>query len=269
MQKKKHPRAQRVVKPFIRGRMIDRTTLGSAAKYFLITLLMLFVYLMSMITASMEAQLLNIIINAAILLTTWLIFWQSGLKSGADAVSQGEILYQRREKGRPVEAWEAEMCYHPLKGLVSALIGSVPLMAVCIVLACIAQRQMTSIGMLPEWVTTFEARQEIAAGTSYYHQAITPTLETVLRPIVRVAVMPWQTLFGPENRDAMLTLERLSPVLTMIPALCYGAGYALGTEERAARHGNVALGKKNLQKKQRKEQRARQRAANSGSESLN
>ena len=56
-------------------------------------------------------------------------------------------------------------------------------------------------------------------------------------------------------------LERLSPVVTMIPALVYGVGYTMGTQERAAVHGNIALGKKKQLKKQRKERRARQQAS--------
>ena len=269
MGKKKHSPPTRAAKPFIRGKMIDRTMPGAAAKFFGLTLLMVFVYLMSMMLASLESQLLNIVISAAILLTTWLIFGQMGQSSGADAVSQGEILYARREKGRPVETWESELCYHPLKGLLTALIGSIPLVAVCAVLACIAQRQMTSIGILPEWVSGFEGRQEIAQGLSYYHQEVQLTLETALRPIVRVVVMPWQNIFGTENRDAMLLLERLSPVLTLLPALSYGVGYAMGTREHAAKHANVALGKKNLQKKQYRERMARQKAAQRSSDTLN
>lgn len=269
MQKKKQQKPERVVKPFIRGKMIDRTLPGGALKFFAFTALMMFVYFMSLIVSSIDSRALSIVINAAILLTTWLIFWQSGQASGADAVSQGEIMYQRREKGRPVEAWEEEMCYHPLKGLIIALVGSIPLVAICTVLACIAQRQMTSIGVLPSWVSAFEARQEIAGGLLYYHQEATLSLEAVLRLLVRVAIMPWQCIVGPDNKDAMLVLERLSPVLSLIPAVVYGVGYFFGTEVRAAVHGNIALGKKKLQKKQRRERKARQQAAHRGPEQLN
>lgn len=269
MQKKKQQKPERVVKPYIRGKMIDRTLPGGALKFFAFTVLMMFVYFMSLIVSSIDSRVLSIVINAAILFTTWMIFWQSGLASGADAVSQGEIMYQRREKGRPVADWEEEMCYHPLKGLIIALIGSIPLVAVCAVLACIAQRQMTTIGVLPSWVNAFEARQEIGGGLLYYHQDVGLTLEAVLRLLVRVAVMPWQCIVGPDNKDAMLLLERVSPLLSLIPALVYGAGYFFGTEVRAAVHGNIALGKKKLQKKQRRERKARQQAAHSGPDQLN
>lgn len=273
MQKNRNKdRVEKVVKPFLRGRMIDRTLPGGALKFFFFMMLMVFVYFMSIIVSSVESRFLTVVINVAIVLTTWMIFWQSGMASGADAVSQGEIMYQRREKGRPVAAWEEEMCYHPLKGFIIALFGSIPLFICCLILALVAKKQMTTIGVLPNWVAGFEGRQEIGGALSYYHQEAHLTLEGVLRVVVHVAVMPFISIVGPENRDAILLLERLSPVITLIPAVVYGVGYACGTQERAAVHSNIALGKKKQQQKQRKEQRARrarQQAKQHGPEQLN
>lgn len=268
MQKKKQ-QIEKVSKPFIQGKMIDRTLPGGALKFFAFTALMMFVYFMSIIVASMESQLLNIVINAAILVTTWLIFWQSGMASGADAVTQGEIMYQRREKGRPVADWEADLCYHPLKGFIIALVGSIPLLAASVILACIAQRQMTTIGVLPNWLGTFESRQEIGGALAYYHQEAKLTLESILRIVIHVATMPYVSLLGAENKDMMLLLERISPVLNLLPAVVYGLGYAMGTQERVAVHTNIALGKKKARKKQAKERKARQQQTRRGPEQLN
>ncbi len=269
MKKQKQERIERISKPFVRGKIIDRTLPGGALKFFGFTLLMAFVYFMSMIVSSMDSQFLNILINGAILLTTWLIVWQSGMASGADAVSQGEIMYQRREKGRPVAKWEEDLCYHPLKGFIVALIGSIPLFVCCLILALIAKRQMTTIGVLPEWVSAFEGRPEIGGPLMYYHEEAKLTLETALRFIVHIVVMPLVSIVGADNKDGILLLERLSPVVVLLPAVFYGAGYALGTRERAAVHGNIALGKMKQQKKQRRERRARQQAARRGPEQLN
>ena len=263
MTKVKKDKVERISKPFMRGKMIDRGLPGGALKYFGFMMLMLFVYFMSIMISSMDSVFLNVVINAAIILTTWLIFWQSGMTSGADAVSQGEIMYQRREKGRPVADWEAEQCYHPLKGFIVAVVGSIPLLVCCLILAVIAQRQMTSLGVLPNWVSGFEGRPEISGALAYYHEEAKMTLEGVLRVIVHIAVMPWVSIVGADNKDGILLLERLSPVITMIPAVVYGVGYMMGTQERAAVHGNIALGKKKQMKKQRKERRARQQARRS------
>ncbi len=260
---------EKVSKPYLTGKVVDRTLPGSAAKYFGFMVLMIFVYFMSLIVSSVDSRALSVLINVAILLTTWMIFWQSGMHSGADAVTQGEIMFQRREKGRPVADWEEEQCYHPLKGFIVALVGSLPLLICCVILAIIARREMTTIGILPEWVASFEGRPEIGGALAYYHEEAALTLEAVMRIAVRVAIMPWVSLAGTENKDLLLLVERISPLLTLIPAVVYGVGYALGTQERVAVHSNIALGKKKQQKKQRKERRARQKAKRGGSEQLN
>lgn len=269
MQNRKKQKIEKVSKPYITGKMIDRTLPGGALKFFAFTALMMFVYFMSIIVASMDSKVLNVLINAAIILTTWLIFWQSGLSSGADAVTQGEIMYQRREKDRPVAQWEEDLCYHPLKGLIIALVGSIPLLIASVVLACIAQRQMTTLGMLPSWVSTFETRQEIGGALMYYHQDAQLTLESILRVVIHVATMPYVSLLGAENKDLMLLLERVSPLLNLIPAVVYGLGYMAGTQERVAVHSNIALGKKKARRKQARERKARQQAVRRGPEELN
>ena len=83
MQGKKKQKIEKVTKPYLRGRIVDRTLPGGALKFFFFTALMTFVYFMSLIVASVESRFLSVVINLAILGTTWLIFWQSGLASGA------------------------------------------------------------------------------------------------------------------------------------------------------------------------------------------
>lgn len=268
MQKKqKKAQVERIAKPFLRGKMIDRGFVGGALKFFGFTALMAFVYFMSMIVSG-GARWVSMLINGAILFVTWLIMWQSGAGSGADAVTQGEIMYQRREKERPVADWELEQCYHPLKGLMVALAGSLPLFLCCLVLALIADRQMTAMGILPEWVEHMLHRPDIGGGMLAYQQEATVSLEMVLRVIVHIVLAPWVGLVDASNKDAILVLERLAPVLALVPALAYGVGYTFGKKERELVHGNIALGKKKQQKKQRRERRARRTAAR-GPEQLN
>ena len=267
MQKKKQ-KPERVSKPYLTGRMIDRSTLGGALKFFASTLLLVFVYFMSMAANTDKVSVLSVVINAGILLVTWMVYWQNGMASGADAVTQGEIMFQRQEKGRPVESWEKEQCFHPLKGAVAALFGTLPLLICAVILACMAKRQMTSLGTLPGWVSAFEGRQEIGGALAYYHQEAALTLEGVLRLIVRMAVMPWVNLLGASNKDMMLLVERISPVLVLLPAISYGLGYFCGPQERVAVHSNIALGKKKQKKKQARERRKRQ-VERRGPEQLN
>lgn len=265
----KKQKIQKVTKPYLKGAAIDRTTLPGALKFFGGTIVLCVVFLIMGVMMNLEAQWLNVTINVAILLATYLFFQQIGLGSGADAVSQGEIMYAREEKGRPVADWERKLCFHPLKGFLSALIGSIPLFLCSLVLALIAQRQMTNLGTLPSWLSGIESREEIGAALTYYHEAGSMSLESVLRLIVRMSTMPYVNLVGAADKDAMLLLERISPILNLLPAAAYGIGYLGGVSVRTSVHTNIALGKKKAKRKQAKERRARQQQVHRGPEHLN
>lgn len=254
----KKQKIEKVTKPYMKGNMLDKTTLPGALKFFGGTVVMTVVFLILGVMMNLEAQWLNVTINLAIVLATYLFFQQIGMGVGADAVNQGEIMYAREEKGRPVESWERQMCFHPLKGLVSALIGSLPLFLCSLVLALVARRQMTTLGALPSWVSGIEGREEIGAALAYYHESGSMTLEAVLRLIVRMSTMPFVNLVGAADKDGMLLLERISPILNLLPALAYGLGYMGGVSVRTNVHTNIALGKKKAKRKQAKERRARQ-----------
>ena len=256
---KKKQKIEVVSKPFLKGDMIDRTTFPGAVKFFFGMVGMSVAFLLFCVMLNFEAAWMNISANLAIVLGFYLFYAQFGMNAGADAVNQGEIMYARQEKGRPVAQWEQSMCYHPLKGLMSALIGSIPLVLCALVLALVAKRQMTGLGSLPAWVAGIEGREEIGNALAYYHEPGSLSLETVMRLITRVTIMPYVNMVGAGDMDAMLTLERVSPVLNLLPAVIYGIGYSRGTSIRKEVHTSIAMGKKKAKRKQAKERRARTR----------
>lgn len=249
---------EKVTKPYLRGSMIDRTFPGAALKFFFFTVLMALAYMMGTIIMAWDHPLVIAAINIGVIAAMLIIFWQSGATSGADAVNQGEIMLQRQEKGRPVADWERSMCYHPLKGLLVALVGSIPLLVLSIVLACIAERQVHYTGSLPAYLSSMENRPEIYDALIYYRQEPEFSLLTILRPIMRVVNMPYVNLLNPDDWDAQLVLERISPVINILPALAYGVGYYMGIYVRASVHKNIAIGKQKAKRKQLRERRARQ-----------
>ena len=264
---KKKQKIEKVSKPFLKGDIYDRTSLSTALKFFAGTVVLAIVFLLFCVMLNFEQTWLNILANATIVLGVYLFMHQFGMSAGADAVNQGEIMYSRQEKGRPVANWERSMCYHPLKGFLSALIGSVPLLLCSIVLACIAERQMTTLGTLPSWVSGIESRPEIGNALAFYHETSGMSLEAVLRLVVRMATMPFVNVIGASDKDAMLILERVSPLINLLPAVVYGLGYMSGVNARTAVHTNIALGKKKAKRKQAKERRARRQSR--GPEQLN
>lgn len=267
MDTKKKKKIERVSKPYLKGDAFDRTTLPGALKFFVGTAVMALMFMSVCAMMSWEQQWLNVTVNLLIVLAVYLMFAQFGMNSGADAVNQGEIMYARQEKGRPVADWERSMCYHPLKGFLAALIGSIPLMLCSIILACITKRQMTGLGALPSWVGSLEGRQEIGNALAIYHEYISLDLEAVMRVIVRMSTMPFVNIVGASSKDGMLILERVSSLLNLLPAIAYGLGYMNGVSVRTNVHTNIALGKKKAKRKQAKERRARRQ--NRGPEQLN
>lgn len=259
----KKQKIEKVSKPYLTGDIIDRTTIPGALKFFLGTVVMTILFLILGVMMSWETKWLNIAVNAFIVLAVYLFFHQIGMGAGTDAVSQGEIMYGRQEKDRPVADWERSMCYHPLKGLVSALIGSIPLVLCSLVLAIIAQRQVSNIGALPSWVSGIEGREEIGAALAFYHETSSMSLESALRLVIRMSTMPFVNMIGAADKDGMLLLERISPVLNLLPAIAYGVGYTSGVGVRASIHTNIALGKRKARRKQAKERRARQQTRRS------
>lgn len=263
----KKEKIEKVTKPYLKGAIFDRTSPMGALRVFGGTVAMTFGYTLVFMFLSFDQKWLTITISLFIALAMYLMFFQFGMTTGASAVNQGEIMFSRQQKDRPVAPWERELCYHPFKGMLYALLGSLPLIVCSIVFACIAQRQMTSLGVLPSWLGGFESRQEIGGALAVYHQSESLSLEAVLRIIVRMSTMPFVSIIGAENKDAMLTLERCTPLLNMLPAIWYGLGYMNGVSVRTAEHTNIALGKKKLKRKQAKERRARRQAH--GPEQLN
>ena len=267
--KKKQQKVEKVTKPYLTGDLIDRSTMTGALKFLVSLVVMAVLYLIIGIMMSWDTAWINIAANTVLVLATMLFFSQMGQTVGADAVNQGEIMYGRQEKGRPVAEWERSMCYHPLKGMVVALIGSVPVVLCAVVLACIAERQMTTLGVLPTWVNALEGREEIGGALAYYHEEAGMSLQAILRIVIRMTTMPYVNMVGAANKDGMLLLERISPILNLLPAIAYGLGYMSGVSVRTSVHTNIALGKQKAKRKQAKERRARRQQVRRGPEQLN
>lgn len=265
--KDKKQKIEKVTKPYMTGSMYDRTTISGALKFFAGMVVMAILFLIVCVMMNWEQQWLNVALNLAIVLAVYLMFAQFGMTSGTDAVNQGEIMYARGEKGRPVADWERKLCYHPFKGMLTALIGSLPVIICSIVLACVTERQMTGLGALPSWVGSLEGRQEIGNALAIYHETGSMTFDGVLRMIVRMTIMPFVNIVGASDKDGMLLLERISPILNLLPGIAYGLGYMNGVSVRTNVHTNIALGKKKAKRKQAKERRARRQPR--GPEQLN
>lgn len=247
-------------KPFLKGSPTDSRTLRAAAGFLGVLLLTCFLNLiLSGTAATLHAVWLRVgfcVLQSGVY---YALFFYNGQSRGAADIVLGETLYNRQESGRGVSAEERARCFHSLKGFVQALIGSLPALIPAIVYAFLAQRQRMTPGALPGWVSGMASRPDVIAPLTAYTASEPAQLADYLRVVVRVLIMPWVTVAGSQNFDAILTLERLAPALVLLPALFYGTGYLFGTKARARVHESIAEGKKRIERKQAREKRRKQR----------
>ena len=257
-----------VQKPFLRGKPTDERTGKAALSFFgilLVTAIMTFLVCSAM---SMSIRILQIALNLAVELLVLFIFYNNAIGKGADAVARGEILWQRQQKGIPFTENERAISFHPAKGYVTGLLGTIPLLICATLLAALTERQVTGYGALPSWVSSLQGRNELGDALVAYTVREGIAAVDVIRIIVRICVMPFVNMAGAENRDAMLLIERLSPIIVLLPAIAYGTGYLQGQKERTRIHTGIAESRKN---RARKEKRARKARMNrpKGPEQLN
>lgn len=268
MTNKSKQQTKPVTRPFLRGSLTDERTAGQAAGFFGVLLLMALLTFIICSAMGLQNAVLRIGLNVLVEAVLLMIMYSNAIGRGTDAVARGEILYQRQEKGHPFTEKERAVCFHPMKGYMTGLLGTLPLLLCAIGLAVLAERQSTGIGALPSWMNNYLRRSEIGDALTAYTVREGITLTEILRIIVRVAIMPFVSMVGAENRDGMLIIERLSPLLVLLPALAYGTGYLQGPAERTKVHTGIARSNRNRARKERRERKARA-ARPRGPEQLN
>lgn len=270
MQTNQKKKTAPVKKPYLTGKPFDNTCVKSVAAVFGGMLIMLFGYTLLGSMMMWDHPLLRYGANALLLGCGYMLFYYSGTSRGTAAVNQGEIMYQRRETGRQVPESELARSFHPLKGFIIGLLGTLPLVICGIVLALTAKRQMTTAGALPTWIATIN-RPEIKDALTAYTQRAPMETSTVLRLIIRMGLIPLVNIIGADNADGLLLMERLSGLLMLLPGMFYGAGYLRGVAVRTMVHTNIAEGKRKQAQKAKKAQKARkkQQRTNNGPEQLN
>ena len=253
--------------PFLTGQPYDSAVPKAALAVFGGLAAAGFGYLMLGSAMMFDSLPLRLVLNLSMLAVVLLLFYMSGSSNGSNAVNLGEIMYRRQETDRPATQQELAMCYHPLKGFVIGLLGSAPLFLLALVFAVIARRQMASMGVLPSWVGGVQAPDAVNA-LAAYNVGEPLGLEGALRIVIRLSLMPIVNIIGSEKADALLLLERLSPLLVLLPGAAYGVGYTQGVSLRTQVHTSIAQNKRKAARKARRARRAKE-TARRGPEQLN
>lgn len=243
-------------KPYVPGTPLSKLAVKRGTRILAYLLISAFLFLFLGQLMSLGQGLVRVLINLVILMAFASLLYMEGAKIGEDDVAFGEIAYSRRENGHTIPRDDLARCFHPIKGFVTAAAGVLPLFLVCLIFAFVAQKQVYRLGALPDWVTAFERDRSVQLALSYYHETMPVLPENILRVLVRLLLFPYVSIFGPENADAMLFMERLSPLLVLLVPSFFGVGYLRGPAQRSMVHSDIA---KNAKRRVRREKKARKK----------
>ncbi len=238
-----------VYKPYLKGNPVSALCAKRGLKlmgYALIFLVLnIFVGTVFNVTGS---AFLRIVLNGALLGVYAMLLYLDGLKMGDSDVAFAEIQYAHQQSGETISKADKDHCFHPLKGFFTVFFGLLPILLVCLAYALFAKKNTYSLQALPSWLSAFSAQEEITAPLAYYNRSVPFTVVDGLRIFVRLLLYPFYNLVGMRNADAVLTIDRLSPVLAILPFLFYGVGYIFGLRSRAMTHGGIAHARRRRKK---------------------
>ena len=247
-------------KPYLKGKACDSRFFKSALGFLGTMAVLIFVSFLVCSFTGFDIAVLRIALNILIIGGILYVFFSRGVSQGTEVTARSENYYNRQSKGMDITENETALCFHPCKGFLYALAGSALFIIPAVILALLTEKQVTGYGVLPQWMDSYLRRTEIGGPLAAYVTREGMSFIDIVRVIVRISVMPAVSMIGAENADAILVLERLSPVLLCLPAAAYGLGYSRGPGERAKVHAEIA---ENARKSRRREKIERKkRAAN-------
>lgn len=241
-------------KSFLTGSASDERTIKSSLKFMGTLIIIFIIAFIACATAAFDSIILRLLMNSAVIIMTLIIVYNNGSKHGTEDVARGEILWQKQEKGQSFSDSERKMCFHPMKGYLIGLIGTVLFLLPAIILAVKTTVQTTDSGTLPSWMQSYVKRSDIGNALINYTQPSGMQFIDYIRAMVRICILPFVNIIGSTNKNGIVILERLSPIILLLPAAAYGTGYISGRNIRKQIHTVIS---ENDKKRKRKEQKKR------------
>lgn len=256
--KKKTPKKKLIYKEYKRGSATSKEIYKEAGKLIAYYLIFAFMFVLLGSALQFDSVILRVFANLAMVAACTMLTFMNGARLGESQTALGEQCYKREQTGKSIDPEDAAKCYHPMKGFVIFLLASVPLWLITLPYAFLAEKAVYALQALPSWVSGYAGHDEIAAPLAYYSREISMEFRGILQIIVRLLIFPFANIATADNPDAMLLVDRLSPLLVVIPALGYPLGYLTGPRARAMVHGDIAASERKHKKKERRERKARQ-----------
>ena len=257
--KKQQKKKQALVyKPYLKGNWHDGAAVKRGLGLLLYYVLFAFLYFVVGSALSFGGEALRIVMNLMMVLVCAAILYMNGAKVGEAEVAFAEIAYARKESGKGVDTKDYERCYHPLKGVFIALIAAIPLLLITVPHAITAVKRVYALQSLPSWVSGYSTQEDVMLPLQYYQQNVSVSFMDILRIVSRVLVFPFANIATADRPDAMLLVDRLSPLLALIPLAGFPVGYLTGPRSRAIVHGDISTSNTRHQRRKNKAIKRRQ-----------
>lgn len=260
--KKKKQGVKLSPKPYLKGKAVSALAFRRSWKVLLYYIIYIFFFLIIGSSLNFDSMLLRLLTNGIVIIGTVVLMLNEGARVGDGDVAFAEIAWGRQEAGKSVDEGDMDRCFHPLKGVVTALTGAAPFLIASIVYAFLAQKQTYTLQALPGWLSSYAGVEEIAQPLAYYQQTVAFTGVDVVRMITRLCIFPYMNIVTVDNAAGVLVLDRISPLLILLPALGYMAGYCMGPRSRAMTHGSIESNNRRRARQQKKAARARKQKDN-------
>lgn len=246
-----------VYKPYLKGLPVSALAARRGLRPFSYLLISAVLYFFLGQLLSVEYAWFRLIINLVVIFAFAFLMYSDGVGAGEGDVAFAEIALSRPKEGKAILKADLARCYHPSKGFFTVIIGSLPIILLCLVYAFMAKEDTYTLGVLPSWVSSFENKPDVGPALAYYHDRAGFQLADLLRLLTRLMIFPYINLIGADNSAAVVWIERLSPILVYLIPMAYGVGYLQGPRYRARIHGGI---KSNQQRAQRKQKHRKEAA---------
>lgn len=248
-----------VKKPIIPGSWHGRDAQKMAFKRFLSVVATTAIYLLGCVLLGFDAMWGRILMCVTIVGGVTYYQYMNGLNQGESDAAYGEIIYGRRQNGYSVSQEDCERSFHPMKGFFAALVGAAPFALFALVFAFVARPVYYSLGILPSWTDSLMNQTEFATGLNYYGAGSELGFEGVMRIADRAMIMPFVNIAAGIDMNAVLLVERLSPLLVLVSPMGYAFGYMGGQRLRDQVNTGIKMGDERKKKREAKARKKRQR----------
>lgn len=247
-----------VKKPYYKGNAWVNKNIKEALKVLAYFLFFSVLYVIAGSALNFDAFLLRLVPNLLLVVICGGIMYTKGASLGENDAALGEIVHARLESGKEVDEKDKKLSFHPLRGWLIFLVAVLPILLITVPSALGAHKQVYEMQSLPSWVSAYQSNEEIYAPLAFHDVKHPMQLMDLLQYISRLLIFPFVNIFGTDNLDTLLVLDKLAPILAILVGVAFPVGYMGGPFYRARVHGDIARNNRKAKKKQQKQLQRKQ-----------